>query len=172
MLHCRRTLVLHELSAARTQLYCRETLKNHNSQLLSGLKRKQSIPVLPHNTKIPPILHNQFMCLSLSYIHFPFLPLHTALSSLTCPSALFGEQWRTGSSECLKGSEADVEQNRKNALTSSFTTSILSILHLSHPTTPPSGHITTITSTDTTNTVPDVSELWITGRSSHEPLFC
>uniref|UniRef100_A0A8C4IEU5 Coiled-coil domain containing 88Aa n=1 Tax=Dicentrarchus labrax TaxID=13489 RepID=A0A8C4IEU5_DICLA len=49
--------------------------------------------------------------------------------SLVYPSALFEEE----------GSEADVEENRKNALTSSLTTSILSILHLNHPTTLPSG---------------------------------
>ncbi|XP_051241072.1 girdin isoform X2 [Dicentrarchus labrax] len=81
-----------------------------------------------------------------------------SLSSLVYPSALFEEE----------GSEADVEENRKNALTSSLTTSILSILHLNHPTTLPSGHVTTTTTTDTTNTVPDVSELWVTDKDSND----
>ncbi|KAG8015135.1 Girdin [Nibea albiflora] len=71
-----------------------------------------------------------------------------------------------GSSECLEGSEADVE-DRKNALTSSLTKSILSILHLNHLTTLPSGHIPT-TITDTTDTVPDVSELWVTDKDSND----
>ncbi|XP_044046746.1 girdin isoform X2 [Siniperca chuatsi] len=93
---------------------------------------------------------------------------NSTLSSLAYPSALFQEeQWADGS-ERLEGSEADVEEDRKNALTSSLTTSILSILHLNHPTTLlSSGHVTT-TTTDTTNTVPDVSELWVTDKDSNE----
>ncbi|KAM9363607.1 girdin-like [Symphorus nematophorus] len=86
-----------------------------------------------------------------------------SLSSLAYPKE---ERW-TGSSEHLEGSEAGVEEeDRKNPLTSSLTTSILSILHLNHPTT--SGHVTTTTTTDTTSTVPDVSELWVTDKDSND----
>lgn len=87
---------------------------------------------------------------------------NAALSSLAYPSAVFKEErWADGPAR-LEGSGA-VEEDRKNALSSSLTTSILSILHLNVPTTLPSGHIT-ITSTDTTDRVPGVSDLWVTGR--------
>ncbi|XP_070771586.1 girdin [Enoplosus armatus] len=92
---------------------------------------------------------------------------NSTLSSLAYPSALFEEERWADSSEQLEGPEADVEEDRKNALTSSLTTSILSILHLNHPTTLPSGHVTT-TTTDTTDTVPDVSELWVTDKDSND----
>ncbi|XP_018520333.2 LOW QUALITY PROTEIN: girdin-like [Lates calcarifer] len=87
-----------------------------------------------------------------------------SLSSLASPVA----QW-TDSSEQQKGSEADMEEDRKDALTSSLTTSILSILHLHHhPTTPPPGRLHTTTNTNTTDTVPDVSELWVTDKDSND----
>ncbi|XP_067440022.1 girdin isoform X1 [Thunnus thynnus] len=82
-----------------------------------------------------------------------------SLSSLAYPSAPFEDKQWAHSSEQL-------EEDRKDALTSSLTTSILSILHL-HPTTPPSGHLQ-ITATDTTETVPDVSELWVTDKDSND----
>ncbi|KAM6941491.1 girdin-like [Lycodopsis pacificus] len=83
-----------------------------------------------------------------------------SLSSLAYPSALLKEEQWADSSARLEGSEADVEEDGKNALSSSLTTSILSILHL--PTTLPSGHVT-ITATD-----PDVSELWVTDKDSND----
>ncbi|XP_068585175.1 girdin [Cebidichthys violaceus] len=77
-----------------------------------------------------------------------------SLSSLASPSAPFKEeQWEA---------EADVEEDRKNALSSSLTASILSILHLNLPATLPSGHAT-VTTTD-----PDVSELWVTDKDSND----
>ncbi|XP_036965340.1 girdin-like isoform X2 [Acanthopagrus latus] len=86
---------------------------------------------------------------------------NSTLSSLAYPSAPFDEeQW-------VEGPEADPEQERGNTLISSLTTSTLSILHLNHPTIPPSGHVTT-TTTDTTDTVPDVSELWVTDKVSND----
>ncbi|XP_038570142.1 girdin-like isoform X1 [Micropterus salmoides] len=94
-------------------------------------------------------------------------PQRNTLSSLAYPSALFEEKRWGDSLEQLGGSEADVEEDRKNALTSSLTTSILSILHLNHPTTLPSGHVTT-TATDTAGTVPDLSELWVTDKDSND----
>ncbi|KAL7404929.1 hypothetical protein ABVT39_021243 [Epinephelus coioides] len=90
-----------------------------------------------------------------------------SLSSLAYPSALLEEERWAGSSERLEGSEADVEEDGKNALSSSLTTSILSILHLNFPTTQPSGHVT-IPTTDTTDTVPDVSEAWVTDKDSSD----
>eukprot|EP00064_Thunnus_orientalis_P006395 superscaffoldBa00000662_g6412 len=84
---------------------------------------------------------------------------NSTLSSLAYPSAPFEDKQWAHSSEQL-------EEDRKDALTSSLTTSILSILHL-HPTTPPSGHLQ-ITATDTTETVPDVSELWVTDKDSND----
>ncbi|XP_035493858.2 girdin-like isoform X1 [Scophthalmus maximus] len=50
---------------------------------------------------------------------------------------------------------ADVEGDRRDTLTSSLTTSILSIVHRHHPTTP-------------ADTVPDVSELWATDKDSND----
>lgn len=88
---------------------------------------------------------------------------NAALSSLACPPAQFEDKQWSESSEQL-------DEDRKDTLTSSFSTSILSILHL-HPTTPPSGHLH-ITATDTAEIAPDVSELWVTGIGIHEPLFC
>ncbi|XP_029297581.1 girdin-like isoform X1 [Cottoperca gobio] len=91
-----------------------------------------------------------------------------SLSSLAYPaSTLLEEERWADSSERLEGSEADVEEDRENTLSSSLTTSILSILHLNPPSTPPSGHVT-ITTTDTTDTVPDVSELWVTDKDSND----
>ncbi|XP_037546447.1 girdin [Nematolebias whitei] len=73
-----------------------------------------------------------------------------SLSSLSHPSA---------SSEAKQeGSEADVEEDR---LTSSFTTSILSLLH--HPTALPSKHF----NSSITDTAPDVSALWVTDKDSN-----
>ncbi|XP_040892146.1 girdin-like [Toxotes jaculatrix] len=85
-----------------------------------------------------------------------------SLSSLASPLARWAD-----SSEQLEGSEADVEEDRKDALTSSLTTSILSILHLHHPATLPSDHLHTA-ATDTTDAVPDVSELWVTDKDPNE----
>ncbi|XP_056228141.1 girdin-like isoform X1 [Seriola aureovittata] len=85
-----------------------------------------------------------------------------SLGSLASPLARWAD-----SSEQLEGSEADVEEDRKDALTSSLTTSILSILHLHHPPTPPSGRLH-IAATDTTDNVPDVSELWVTDKDSND----
>ncbi|KAM7393782.1 hypothetical protein PAMP_020631 [Pampus punctatissimus] len=84
---------------------------------------------------------------------------NSTLSSLVDPMALLeDERWAYNSEQ--------LEEDRKGALTSSLTTSILSILHL-HPTNPPSGHLHT-TATDTTETVPDVSELWVTDKDSND----
>lgn len=85
-----------------------------------------------------------------------------ALSSLALPSTRLQEK----SSQQPEGSYDDVE-DRKDAPTSSLTTSILSVLHFQHPTTLPSDHLHSIstTLTDTGETVPDVSELWVTGRN-------
>ncbi|KAM9857695.1 girdin-like [Aulostomus maculatus] len=84
-----------------------------------------------------------------------------SLSSLVYPSSRLEEEQWAHSSEQLEGSEAEVE-DRKDSLTSSLTTSILSILH-THPTTPSSSHTKT-TDTD----VPDVSELWVTDKDSND----
>ncbi|XP_029365594.1 girdin [Echeneis naucrates] len=81
---------------------------------------------------------------------------NAALSSLASPMM----QW-ADSSEQLEGSEADVEEDRKDKLTSSLTTSILSILHLHPPTTLPSGHI----HPDATDSAPDIP-LWGTDKDS------
>ncbi|XP_019115750.2 girdin isoform X2 [Larimichthys crocea] len=89
-----------------------------------------------------------------------------SLSSLLNPAAPCKEERWACSSECLEGSEVDVE-DRKNTLTSSLTKSISSIHHLNHLTTLPSGHIPT-TITDTTDTVPDLSELWVTDKDSND----
>ncbi|KAK5866476.1 hypothetical protein PBY51_020664 [Eleginops maclovinus] len=91
-----------------------------------------------------------------------------SLSSLVSPAAapLWEERWAE-SAERLEGSQADVDEDRENTLSSSPSTSILSILHLNPPTTPPSGHVI-ITSTDTTDTVPDVSELRVTDKESND----
>lgn len=121
----------------------------------------------------PPNFH-EFTCLS--PIPHPLPTSSTpwsnnaALSNLMYPSAPLEEERWAGSSERLKGSQADVEEDRRNALTSSLTTSVLSILHLNHPITPPSGHVTT--TTDTAGTVPDALALWLAGRCIHEPLSC
>ncbi|XP_034384475.1 girdin-like [Cyclopterus lumpus] len=90
-----------------------------------------------------------------------------SLNSLAYPSALFKEEQWANSSAQLERLEADVEEDRKNTLSSSLTTSILSILHLNLPTTLPSGHVT-ITTTDTTDTVPDASEFWVTDKDSND----
>ncbi|XP_039655616.1 girdin-like isoform X1 [Perca fluviatilis] len=94
-----------------------------------------------------------------------------SLSSLVYPSAPFEEDRWADSSERLEGSEAgggSCVEDRKNALSSSHTTSILSILHLNLPTTLPSGHVTITTTDTTTDTVPDVSELWVTDKDSND----
>ncbi|XP_068177355.1 girdin-like isoform X2 [Antennarius striatus] len=89
-----------------------------------------------------------------------------SMGSLAHPSALSQDEQWAGSSEQLEGSEVDVDEDRRSPLTSSLTSSIFSILN--HPTIPPFNNVTTSTSTDTTNTVPDVSELWLTDKDSHE----
>uniref|UniRef100_UPI0037E8927B girdin n=1 Tax=Semicossyphus pulcher TaxID=241346 RepID=UPI0037E8927B len=86
-----------------------------------------------------------------------------SLSSLAYPSALFEEGKRAESSERLEGSDEDMEEDRKNALTSSLTTSILSMLHLHHPTSIRSDPKATITN-DTT----DISELWLSDKDSND----
>ncbi|XP_071360179.1 girdin-like isoform X2 [Trachinotus anak] len=88
-----------------------------------------------------------------------------SLGSLASPLARWAD-----SSEQLEGSEADVEEDGKDALTSSLTTSILSILHLHHPPTLTSGHLhaAATDTTDTTDTVPDVSELWMRDKDSND----
>ncbi|XP_031145140.1 girdin-like isoform X1 [Sander lucioperca] len=94
-----------------------------------------------------------------------------SLSSLAYPSAQFEADRWADSSERLEGSEAgggSYVEDRKNALSSSHTTSILSILHLNLPTTLPSGHVTITTTDTTTDTVPDVSELWVTDKDSND----
>uniref|UniRef100_UPI003AAA385B girdin n=1 Tax=Centroberyx gerrardi TaxID=166262 RepID=UPI003AAA385B len=90
-----------------------------------------------------------------------------SLSSLAYPSALSEEDRWAGSSEQLEGSEVDVEEDSEDTLTSSLTSSILSILH-HHPTTPPSGHLHTTATTDTADTVPDISGLWVTDKDSND----
>ncbi|XP_029990333.1 girdin isoform X2 [Sphaeramia orbicularis] len=88
-----------------------------------------------------------------------------SLSSLAYPSPPSKEEWWALSSQQLEGCEANVEPNRDDTLTSSLTTSILSILHL-HPTNVPSNnHHTSI---QTTETGPDVSELWVTDKDSND----
>ncbi|KAM4583940.1 girdin-like isoform 2-T2 [Odontesthes bonariensis] len=87
-----------------------------------------------------------------------------SLSSLSYPSAPFEAKRWADSSELLEGSEAGVEERREDPLTSSLTTSILSILNLHHPTTLPSDHL----DSTTTDTVPDVSELWVTDKDSND----
>lgn len=95
-----------------------------------------------------------------------------ALGDLAYPSAPSKEQQWPGSSEQLEVSEFDVDEDRKDTLVSSLlSSSILSILH-HHHTSPSSGHLHTTATTDTTDTVPDISELWVTGRGTHTPLFC
>ncbi|XP_041641582.1 girdin-like [Cheilinus undulatus] len=86
-----------------------------------------------------------------------------SLSSLAFPSAPSEEEGWAKSSERLQFSEED----RKMALTSSLTTSILSMLHLNHSTASPSGPITTTTS-DSVDTAVDVSELWVTDKESND----
>ncbi|XP_060907034.1 girdin-like isoform X1 [Labrus mixtus] len=86
-----------------------------------------------------------------------------SLSSLAFPSAPSEEKRWAKSSETLEFSEED----RKMALTSSLTTSILSIHHLNHPTTLPSGPVTATTS-DSADTAVDVSELWVTDKDSND----
>ncbi|XP_035805412.2 girdin-like isoform X2 [Amphiprion ocellaris] len=87
-----------------------------------------------------------------------------SLSSLSYPSTPFEANRRADSSEQLEGSEVDMEDHRKDPLTSSLTTSILSILHLHHPTTLPSGHLNSTNN----DTVPDVSEQWVTDKDSND----
>ncbi|KAK5899848.1 hypothetical protein CesoFtcFv8_009277 [Champsocephalus esox] len=92
-----------------------------------------------------------------------------SLSSLVSPASapLRGERWAE-SAERLEGSQADVDEDRENTLSSSPSTSIsMSILHLNPPTTPPCSHVT-ITTSDTTDSVPDVSELWVTDKDSND----
>nr|XP_004539002.1 girdin isoform X2 [Maylandia zebra] len=78
-----------------------------------------------------------------------------SLSSLVCPSPPLEVNCLPDSSVQLEESEADVEESRKDPLTSSFTDSISSILPLPHTTTLPSVHL----DSTTTDIVPDVSEL-------------
>ncbi|XP_034717149.1 girdin-like isoform X2 [Etheostoma cragini] len=94
-----------------------------------------------------------------------------SLSSLAYPSAPFEKDRWARSSERLEGSEAEGQsyvEDRKNVLSSSHSTSILSILHLNLPTTPPSGHVHITTTDTTTDPVPDVSELWVTDKDSND----
>ncbi|XP_008281086.1 girdin-like [Stegastes partitus] len=87
-----------------------------------------------------------------------------SLSSLSFPSAQFETNRQADSSEQLEGSEGDMEEGRKDPLTSSLTTSMLSILHLHHPTTVPSGHLDSID----TGTAPVVSEQWVADKDSND----
>ncbi|XP_053711135.1 girdin-like [Synchiropus splendidus] len=83
-----------------------------------------------------------------------------SLSSLVFPSGPFEEErW---SDEQLEGPGADVEEDTKDTLTPSLTTSIISIHH-PHPTSSPSG-CTTSSGAD----VPDVTELWVTDKDSND----
>ncbi|KAM3864564.1 girdin-like [Diretmus argenteus] len=91
-----------------------------------------------------------------------------SLCSLAYPSAPSEEDPWAGSSEQLEGSEVEAEEGRKDTLTSSLTSSILSILHHHHHTTPSSDLLHTTTTTDTTDTVPDISELWVTDKDSND----
>ncbi|KAM6939550.1 girdin-like [Xenentodon cancila] len=85
-----------------------------------------------------------------------------SLSSLSCPSTPFeAKQW-AGSPEPLEGTETYVEEGWEKPQTPSFTTSILSIFHLHHPATLPSGDLST------TVAVPDVSELWVADKDSND----
>ncbi|XP_076001814.1 girdin-like [Genypterus blacodes] len=63
--------------------------------------------------------------------------------------------------------QLDAEDDGKDTLTSSLTTSILSIFH-HYPSTLPSSHHHTTTTTDTTDTFPDVSELLVTDKDSND----
>ncbi|KAF3687285.1 Girdin Akt phosphorylation enhancer [Channa argus] len=91
----------------------------------------------------------------------------TTLSSLAYPSMQLGVQLLANGSQQLEGSEAE---DKKDALTSSLTTSILSVLHLHHPITPPSDHLHTviIKTTDNTESVPDVPKLWVKDKDSND----
>lgn len=88
-----------------------------------------------------------------------------ALSSLAYSSTWLEDKGWANSTQQLEGSDADVE-DRKDALTSPLTTAILSVFHLHNSTIVPSDHLHTITTatTDTNETVPDVPDLWVTGR--------
>lgn len=144
--------------------------------LVFCFERKKKVPVSvfsmhSNNKKNPPYSH-EFTCLP--PVPHPHPPPSTpwsnnaALSQLVYPSAPLEEERRAGSSEQLKGSQTDVQEDRRDTLTSSHTTSFLSIFHLNHPITLPSGHVTT--ATDTADTGPDDLELWLAGRCmSHWP---
>ncbi|KAM9792615.1 girdin-like [Neosynchiropus ocellatus] len=83
-----------------------------------------------------------------------------SLSSLVFPSGPSEEErW---SDEQPEGPGADAEEDTKDPLTPSLTTSIMSIHH-PHPTSSPSG-CTTSSGAD----VPDVSELWVTDKDSND----
>lgn len=64
-------------------------------------------------------------------------------------------------------SEADDVEDNRTTLNSSFTTSILSTLHLNHPSMLPSDHLT-----NTTEAVQDVLELWLAGRCIDDGPIC
>lgn len=152
--------------------------KHFGATILIFCFKRKKVPVsmfsMHSNTKIPPYSH-EFTCLPPVPHPHPISSTpwsnYVALSHLVYPSApLEGEQ-RAGSSEQLKGSQTDVQEDRRTTLTSSHTTSILSVFHLNHPITLPSDHVTT--ATDTADTGPDVLELWLAGRCvSHWPVRC
>lgn len=88
---------------------------------------------------------------------------NTALSSLVYPSAPAEEEQE----RWVGSSEAEDVEDRRTTLNSSFTTSILSTLHLNHPTMLPSDHLT-----NATEAVQDVLERWLAGRCIHHGLIC
>lgn len=155
--------MLHELCHHRNQLCCRENIDSRVECSNLGLWRKQDICITYLTTS--PV--HTFAHLSIHPFSTSLIPWSniTALSSLTWPSTWLEDKWWGKSSQQLEGSDTDVE-NREDALTSSLTTSILSVLNLHHPTTLPSDQLLTITTTntDTSETVPDVPDLWVSGR--------
>lgn len=88
---------------------------------------------------------------------------HTALSSLVYPSAPVVEEQE----RWVGSSEADDVEDERTTLNSSFTTSMLSTLHLNHPSMLPSDHLT-----NTTEAVQDVLELCLAGRCIHDGPVC
>lgn len=108
------------------------------------------------------------LLLSVAIPHALFSPViprsnNTALSSLVYPTAPGEEEQE----RWVGSSEADDVEDKRTTLNSSFTTSILSTLHLNHPSMLPSDHLT-----NTTEAVQDVLELWFAGRCIHKVPIC
>ncbi|XP_029001655.1 girdin isoform X2 [Betta splendens] len=93
-----------------------------------------------------------------------------SLSSLATSSTWLQDKKWPNRTQQLEESGTDTE-NREDALTSTLTASILSVFQLHPPTILPSHHlhaVITATNTDTSETVPDVPELWVTDKDSND----